>query len=219
MPPPWNPDDLKGLDRAVRDRLDAGDVPGAVALVVERLGHSIHGYLRTLLSEDEADEAYSRFQEDVMKGLPKFRWECPVRAWAHRIAFHAAARIWRMPRRRLEEPLPSSLSRLGPGSNGSQPGTSGRHAGLAVLRASLSVEDQTLLTLRIDRELEWEEIAAVLDVGEGGEGTSGGGGTPPGTTGDGGRRSYAREAAALRKRYERLTRRLREEARHHGLID
>lgn len=214
LPPTWDPDDPRDLDQSVRDRVEAGDLRRAVELVVARLGSSIHGYLRTLLTEDEADEAYSEFQENVMKGLPSFRWECPVRAWAHRIAFHAAGRIWRRPGRRLEEPLPSSLSKLGPGSGGPEPGMSGRHAGLALLRASLSVEDQTLLTLRIDRELEWEEIAAVLGDGSGDDAE-----TPPGTPGSGDRESCSRKAAALRKRYERLTRRLREEARHHGLIE
>jgi RNA polymerase sigma-70 factor (ECF subfamily) len=191
MLPTWNRDDPKALDGAVRARLDAGDLRGAVGLLVEHLGPSIHAYLRTLLLEDEAAEAYSDFQENVMKGLPGFRWDCPVRAWAHRVAFHSAARIWRRPGRRLEEPLPSALSRLGAGSGPVEPIMSSRHAGLAQLRASLSVEDQTLLTLRIDRELEWEEIAAVLDL----------------------------EAPALRKRFERLVKRLREEAREHGLID
>lgn len=167
--------------------------------MVEKLGPSVHGYLRTLLPGDDADEAYLEFQENVLKGLPGFRWECPLRAWVHRVAFHSASRIWRRPGRRLEDPLPSRPSRLGPGSGGPPPGMSGRHAGLALLRRSLSVEDQTLLTLRVDRELEWEEIAVVL--GEEGDGA--------GTV----------HSAALRKRYERLTRRLREEARRHGLID
>jgi DNA-directed RNA polymerase specialized sigma24 family protein len=210
----WERDDLKDLDRAVRARLDTGDERGAVGLVVERLGPSIHAYLRTLLLEDEAAEAYPDFQENLLKSLSSFRWECPLRAWGHRLAFHAAARIWRRPGRRLEEPLPSSPSRLGPASRRSEQGMSGRHAGLALLRASLSVEDQTLLTLRIDRELEWEEIAAVFAERAGGD---------PGRTargaGAGGIGPYTREAAALRKRYERLTRRLREEALHHGLID
>lgn len=210
MPRTWNRDDPKALDLAVRTRLDAGDLRGAVGLLVEQLGPSIHAYLRTLLLEDEAAEAFLDFQESVLKGLPIFRWECPVRAWAHRIAFHSASRIWRRPGRRLEEPLPSALSRLGPGSGTAEPVMSSRHAGLAQLRASLSVEDQTLLTLRIDRELEWEEIAAVLGEAEGG-------GDPP--AGAAGGRSYAREAAALRKRFERLVKRLREEAREHGLID
>jgi RNA polymerase sigma-70 factor (ECF subfamily) len=206
--------DLTGLERAVRARLDAGDQRGAVGLVVERLGASIHGYLRTLLVEDEAAEAYSIFQENVMTGLPGFRWECPLQAWAHRLAYHAAARIWRRPGRRLEEPLPSMLSLLGPGSARGAPGPSSRHAGLEVLRASLSIEDQTLLTLRYDRELEWEAIAAVLEENDGGDAP-----TPSSPAGSGRLRPRARQAAALRKRYERLTTRLREEARHHGLID
>lgn len=167
--------------------------------MVEGFGSSVRRYLGTLLPEDDADEAYLEFQENVLKGLPSFRWECPLRAWVHRVAFHSASRIWRRPERRLEAPLPSRLSTLGPGSMGPGPGMSGRHAGLALLRQNLSVEDQTLLTLRVDRDLEWEEIAVVL--GEEGDGAG------------------VVRSAALRKRYERLTRRLREEARRHGLID
>jgi RNA polymerase sigma-70 factor (ECF subfamily) len=197
---------LTGLDRAVRELLDAGDERGAVGLVVERLEPSIRGYLRTLLIEAEAEEAFTIFEDSVMTGLPGFRWECLLQVWAHRLAYHAAARIWRRPARRLEEPLPSALSQLGPGTTRSATGPSSRHAGLEVLRASLSIEDQTLLTLRYDRELEWEEIAAVFEESDGVEARAP---APP----------RARQAATLRKRYERLTRRLREEARHHGLID
>lgn len=197
--PKWDPERLRGLERAVRDRLDSGDLSRAVALVVEGLGPSVRAYLRTLLQEDDADEAFLEFQENVLKGLRGFRWQCPLRAWTHRVAFHSASRIWRRPERRFEVPLPSSASRLGPGSKGPPPGASGRHAGLALLRRNLSVEDQTLLTLRVDRELEWEEIAVVLGEEENGE--------------------EVVQAVALRKRYERLTRRLREEARRHGLID
>jgi RNA polymerase sigma-70 factor (ECF subfamily) len=206
--------DQTELEREVRFRLETGDERGAVGLVVERLGPSIRGYLRTLFVEDEAAEAFSIFQLNVLQALPRFRWECPLRVWAHRLAYHAAGRIWRRPHRRLEEPLPSALSQLGPGSARSEPGPSGRHAGLELLRGSLSIEDRTLLRLRYDRELEWEEIAAVL---EGSADGNGGGPASPGGTG--GRRRRTRQAAALRKRYERLTRRLREEARHHGLID
>jgi RNA polymerase sigma-70 factor (ECF subfamily) len=198
------------LDREVRARLEAGDEGGAVGLLVERLGPSIRVYLGTLLIEDEADEAYSIFQVNVLTGLTGFRWECPLQAWAHRLAYHAAARIWRRPGRRVEEPLPSALSRLGPGTT---PGPSSRHAGLELLRRSLSIEDQTLLTLRYEQELEWEEIAVVLSERDEGDEP-----TTPATGPGEGRRPGAPQAAALRKRYERLTRRLREEARRNGLI-
>jgi RNA polymerase sigma-70 factor (ECF subfamily) len=214
MPRPSSQGDLTELDREVRSCLEARDERRAVGLVVERLGPSIRGYLRTLFVDDDAAEAFSIFQENVMQGLPRFRWECPLQVWAHRLAYHAAARIWRRPQRRFEEPLPSALSQLGPGSFRSEPGASRRRAGLELLRASLSIEDQTLLALRVDRELEWEEIAAVLGGNAGGDEC---GPAPPGEAGGG--RPDTRQAATLRKRYERLTKRLREEARNHGLID
>lgn len=209
MPPTGNRDERTSLDVTVRGLLDAGDDRGAVDSLVRHLGPSIHSYLRTLLREDEADEAHSDWQESVTRALASFRWECSVRGWSYRVAFHSATRIWRRPGRRFEEPLPSSLSRLGAGPGPAEPIMSARHAGLAQLKESLSVEDRHLLTLRIDRELEWEEIAAVLAADDPGD-------LPPGTAPDG---AYAREAAALRKRFERLVKRLREEARGHGLID
>jgi len=69
--------------------------------------------------------------------------------------------------------------------------TSERHQALAQIRATLDPEDQELLTLRVDRELEWEEISVVLDS----------------------------TSVALRKRFERLTRRMEQMARDRGLID
>jgi RNA polymerase sigma-70 factor (ECF subfamily) len=201
------------LEREVRACLDAGDTRRAVGLVVERLGPQIRGYLRTLLIEVDALEAFSIFEENLLQGLPRFRWECSLEAWAHQLAYHAAARIWRDPQRRREEPLPSVLSLLGPGPIQSEPGASGRHAGLERLRASLSIEEQTLLVLRVDRELEWEEIAEVLGPEPGDDDD------PPDPPGGGGVRPIARRAAALRKRFERLKARLREEAMKNGLVE
>jgi RNA polymerase sigma-70 factor (ECF subfamily) len=202
------------LEREVRAHLDAGDTRRAVGLVVERLGPQIRGYLRTLLIEVDAQEAFSIFEESVLQALPRFRWECSLVAWAHQLAYHAAARIWRDPQRRREEPLPSVLSMLGPGPLQSEPGASGRHEGLARLRAALSIEEQTLLVLRVDRELEWEEIAEVLGPGPEDDDEPP---LPPG--GGGGARPVSRRAAALRKRFERLKARLRGEALKNGLIE
>jgi len=67
------------------------------------------------------------------------------------------------------------------------------HHRVAEIRRTLDREQQTLLVLRHDRGLSWPEIVHIL--------------------GEGRARSeveVAREAAALRKRYERLLRRLRE---------
>jgi len=64
------------------------------------------------------------------------------------------------------------------------------------LREMLPPDDHTLLVLRLDREMAWEEIATVLS----------GSGTPV-------------TAAALRKRYERLKEKLARQARNEGLLE
>jgi RNA polymerase sigma-70 factor (ECF subfamily) len=184
------------VEAEVRERLAAGDADGAATAAIERLGPGILGYLCTVLGEDDAQDAFSMFAEDLWKGLPGFRGECPLRAWAYRLAWNAASRFRRDPYRRRAERLPTSAasrlafqvaSALAPGS---------RQDRLARLRATLDPEDQTLLVLRLDRELEWEEIATVLQ----GEGEAVG-------------------AAALRKRFERLKDRLARLARDEGLVD
>jgi hypothetical protein len=60
----------------------------------------------------------------------------------------------------------------------------------------LSHDEQTMLTLRIDQKLSWDEVAEVLQAT----------GAPP-------------TAATLAKRYERLTRRLRKLAQRDGLLE
>jgi RNA polymerase sigma-70 factor (ECF subfamily) len=75
------------------------------------------------------------------------------------------------------------------------PGSS-RTDRLRLLRASLDPEDRTLLALRIDRALEWDEVAAVLSTD-----------------------ASPVNAAALRKRFERLKAKLARLAREQGLID
>jgi len=58
------------------------------------------------------------------------------------------------------------------------------------LREELSPEEQTLLVLRIDRGLDWREVAEVVDA----------------------------EEAAVRKRFERLRDKLRKLAKDRGLL-
>jgi RNA polymerase sigma-70 factor (ECF subfamily) len=170
----------------------------AATAAIEGYGPAVFGYLRSLhRDEDDARDAFASWSEDVWKGLPAFRRECSLRAWAYRLAWHAACRLRRDPFRARGTRLPSSAaSRLAASVAASTVATGSRRAGLDRLRARLPPEDSTLLVLRVDRELEWEEVAAVL-AAEG----------EPIT------------ALALRKRFERLKERLRELAREEGLLD
>jgi RNA polymerase sigma-70 factor (ECF subfamily) len=186
------PIDWRELERRVRKHLERSEVDEGAALAIHRLRSSMLSYLCTMLPPDEALDALSRFEESLWKSLSGFRWECPLRAWAYRLAHRAAIRIFREPHRRREERLPSSAaSRLPASIRSSRSVSSGRHAGLELLRAELEPDDQGLLTLRVDRKMEWDEIAVVLGS----------------------------NSAALRKRYERLTKRLQRMARNKGLVD
>lgn len=71
----------------------------------------------------------------------------------------------------------------------------------ARLRDALSPDEQSLLTLRIDRELDWNEIAQILAD------------DPLDAP------ALRRSAANCRKRFERLIEKLRELALREGLID
>ncbi len=173
------------------------DLTAAATAAIEGYGPGVFGYLCTLLDGDDAHDAFSMWAEDLWRGLPGFRRECSLRAWAFRLAWHAACRLRRDPYRARGQRLPSSAaSRLAASIAASNIATGSRLEGLRRIRAKLPPEDQTLLVLRVDRELEWEEVAAVLSE-EGGPVT----------------------AAALRKRFERLKERLAQLAREEGLLE
>jgi len=71
-----------------------------------------------------------------------------------------------------------------------------------VLRDALDPDDRTLLVLRVDRGLSWEEVARVMLGVE--------------TTADA---DLSRESDRLRKRYQLLKDELRRQARDLGLVD
>ncbi len=181
------------LEPRVRQLLTDGDGDAAATAVLEGLGPGVLGYLVALLPEDDAHDAFAAFQVDVWRGLSGFRWECSLRAWAYRVASRAAARLRRDGYRRRREPLPSASALAPPAPLTSGPG--GRHDELARLREALPPEEQALLALRVGRGMEWGEVCAVLAAD--GEEIS---------------------PVAVRKRFERLKRKLAVLARQRGLL-
>jgi RNA polymerase sigma-70 factor, ECF subfamily len=184
------------VEALVLEHFDRGDLDAAATAAIEGYGPGIYGYLCSLLDEDDARDAFSLFAEDLWRGLDGFRRESSVRAWAYRLAWHAAARFSRETWRKRRERLPSSAASRLAASVASASALGGRRDRLAQLRAQLTPEERTLLVLRVDRELEWEEVAEVLRA-------------------DG----VDVSTAALRKRFERLKERLAELARAQGLLD
>jgi len=180
--------DGSDVEARVAGLLSAGEYRGAAAEVIRGYGPRALGYLHRLLgNETDAADAFSLFAEQVWRGMPNFEGRSSVKTWAFKAAWSAAMKVREDAWRRLREGLPSSAaSQL---AEEVRSNTAIRfetlRQELEVLRAELTAEDQTLLTLRLDQELTWEEVAEVLST-----------------------EGHPVDAATLRKRYERIKTRL-----------
>lgn len=178
---------------AIRIRFDAGDLRGAITAAIEGYGPELFGFLNGLTRDrDRAADVFGATCERLWRGLPRFRWDSPFRVWAYAIARNEFLRSLR---RRSGEGPRVPLSGLTSALVEQVRSTTPAHRSPAVLdafvriRAQLDPDDHILLGLRIDREMSWPEIAKVL----GGDDAD-----------------VERDAATLRKRFERLKQKLRE---------
>jgi RNA polymerase sigma-70 factor, ECF subfamily len=176
---------------------DSTAAPRATALL-QLFGPELQGFLVAILKDEEAAaDVYGQFCEDFWRGLAGFRGECSERAWMYTLARHAAYRWLRSPARVRLVPLschPAPAEVPAPERTETAPHLkSAARDVVSAFRARLSPDEQALLTLRVDRGLEWLEIARVLSD----EGT------------DTSASALTRKSAALRKRFERLKQQLR----------
>jgi RNA polymerase sigma-70 factor, ECF subfamily len=187
------------LEARVRALAAAGGGDGGATAAIRALGPAVLRYLRSLLrDEDEAREAFSAWAEKLWHGLAAFRWDASLRAWAFRLAHNAAANLrdeaWRRHRARLAT---GEASRL---ADEVRTRTAVRverqRQALDALRESLTLDERSLLALRVDQELSWADIAEVL-AAEG----------------------ERVDPATLMKRFERLKARLARLARDEGLLE
>jgi RNA polymerase sigma-70 factor (ECF subfamily) len=186
----------------------AGNKKKAATLLLEGYGREILGFLISRLCDrTAAEEVFSRFTEDLWRGLDGFRWRCTARVWAYTLARHAASHYIREARRRRARDLP--ISRAGPLSEIEErlrtetlaSARTGASSQVARLRERLPADEQTLLILRINRKLAWTEIAQVmLHEGEVVEDSV-----------------LERESVRLRKRYQSAKEKLRKMALDAGL--
>jgi RNA polymerase sigma-70 factor (ECF subfamily) len=197
------------LESRIRAHFDAGDKKRAATKLLEGYGREVLGFLIARLRDrDAATEVFSQFTEDLWKGLDGFRWQCSARVWAYTLARHAASRYISDAHKRRARNLP--LSRAGPLSAIEEKIRTATLAAartesrtrLAQLRESLHIEDQTLLILRVNRKLDWKDIARVMSY----EGK---------VVADA---ALQKEAVRLRKRYQLAKDRLRRMALEQGLI-
>ncbi len=191
----------------VKRLLDGGQLEPAIGFTIEKYGPEILGFLVAALRDaDTADDVFSVFCEDVWKGLAGFRWEGALRAWLYTLCRRALTRNRRSAYQRNRRGL-SALGALSQIADRVRTQTKDQLKAasptqFSSLRDQLSEDDRVLLILRVDRQLSWNEIAQTMQDGDGPLNDA----------------ALGREAAALRKRFERVKQRLRVLAKDAGLL-
>jgi RNA polymerase sigma-70 factor (ECF subfamily) len=177
-------------------QLQKGQLREAATSALKVYGPDIYALLMSLhRNRDDADDAFSMFCERLWQGLGRFEGRSSFRTWVYTVAWHASLRMRERQRARREvlisdsqfsalslEVRASTLSRLG----------EERRTRLQELRETLPAEDQLLLVLRIERELDWKDLARVLN---------------PDVELD--EVALTRESARMRKRFQAVKERLR----------
>jgi RNA polymerase sigma-70 factor, ECF subfamily len=195
-------------EQPMRAAFQSGQLEEAASAALRAYSGEILSFLTARLrSQSDAQEAFSMFAEDLWLGLPGFAWRCSMRTWAYTLARNAATRYSSAPHRR-----PANNIRLSYPGVVSQLVEEVRRTTLAyqrtdgkdrfqALREQLDPDDYMLLVLRVDRGVAWRDLAIMLsgdaDLDDA---------------------SITREAARLRKAFERVKTELKRLAKREGLL-
>lgn len=192
------------LEQEIRGLLAEGRVDRASTIAIEVCEMEITRWLKGLLGDEiTAREVFCTFCEDLWKGLPNFRWQSSLRTWTYQLARNAA---WRHLRSASpEQPMGDAL----PDEPIQQPRSRTRpwlrtdvKSAFARLREMLDPEDRTLLLLRVDGRMQWDEVARVMSDAQ----------KPLPAE------ALRKRAAVLRQQFHRIKVQLREMAEAQGLL-
>jgi len=194
------------LEQDIQGLCKQGDLAAAVERALEGYGQEIMRLMASVLHDYERSrDAFSLFSENLLRGLPGFRWESSFRTWAYRLARNACYQVMHAPAGR-EQPM--SVSALP--DEAQKPRSETRpwqrtsvKERFRALRESLEPDERMLLLLRVDQRLAWTEVARVMWDSE----------EAPTTA------SLSRKATALRQQFQRIKNHLREMAVQEGLIE
>lgn len=188
------------IEQTIASHLATGDHARAATAALGGLGPQILGYIHAMLrDEDAAHDVFGQFSEELWKSIGTFRAESSFKTWAYKLVAHAIGRHRRDPYQRRGQAMASDeLSAVVHDVRSKTPPFKRTEVKdkIAQLRESLDPEDQSLLFLRIDQGLSWNEVAEVVSAE----------GDPV-------------DAAALRKRFERAKQRLRKLAEDAGILE
>jgi RNA polymerase sigma-70 factor (ECF subfamily) len=200
--------DREAIEREIQEYLSTENYEGAATRILLGYGAELFGFLMARLrDETAAADAFSMFSEDLWRGLPGYEARSTVRVWAYTLARHAATRQQVSPHLRRERNVSLGdahvISKLAERLRTETAPflRTGFKTRVAELRGRLSEEDQTLLILRVDRDLDWAEAARVFLA-------------PELSVTDA---VVKAEAARLRKRFQLIKTRIRQMASEEGI--
>lgn len=183
------------LEVRIREACDARAWDKAATIALDGYGAELMGFLVALLrNAADADDVFASVGESLWKSLPEFRWDSSLRTYAYTLARNAGYKVLRDPRNRKRAVLSPTIEAVAARER-SRTATylkTETKDKVAALRAELEPDDQTLLILRVNRQLAWNDIAKVMAD------------EPLDDA------AITKRAAALRKRFERLKTDLRE---------
>jgi RNA polymerase sigma-70 factor (ECF subfamily) len=201
--------DREKLEASIREAADADNHDRAATLAIDGYGPEILGFLvARMRDQTAASDIFAIFCEDIWKGLPKFQWRCTARVWAYTLARHAANRFSVQAYRKHDRNVPLSQANILSQLVDQVRSTTMPHLKTAVksrmreLREQLPKEDQTVLILRVDKKMSWNDLAEVMAFD----------GEAPDEA------ALKKEAARLRKRFQLAKEQLRKLAEADGLI-
>lgn len=195
-------------EHTIRAAFDAGQMQDAASAVLSVYGDEILSFVHSRLRDRvDSEEAFAMFAEDLWNGLPSFGWRSSVRTWAYTLARNATIRYASSSKRQAARNLRLSCPDAVAAMVERVRNTTECYKRTAVkdrfraLREQLDLEDQTLLILRVDRNMSWRELAQTL-------------------SGDVELEEVAieRESARLRKAFERVKRELKRLSESEGLL-
>lgn len=139
----------------------------AATLAIRSYGPEILGYLVNVMNDaGAANEVYSQFIEDLWRGITKFRPLAMFRTWAYCLARNALSRYYREPfRRRTRRLLTEEQDRLMRETSGEISAEKvDPEETLAYVRHQLTPDERELITLHLDRGMNWLEIGEVVGL-------------------------------------------------------
>lgn len=196
------------VEREVRRLCEEGSVAAAAVAAIRAYGPEILGFLIAQhRSEQDANEVFSIWSERLFRGLPSFGWNSSLRTWTYTVARNASINFVRDRKVRARRELDARSGEIAAVEQQVRTGTpmylrTEAKSKLAAIRDALPPEDRMLLVLRVDKRLEWKDLARVM-LGEDGELTEA---------------ALAKESQRLRKRFQLLKEKLLEAGKRAGIL-